>query len=190
MWFSNDGVSRDQVLYFTTNRYRFSVQIFREAGLSEENGLNMNIGQYALGLVGTVTSWLLMRRFGRRALFFYGLCMLFCFLMVIGGLGVISQENVGAAWALGSILLIYTYAYNCTVGPIVYCIVSEVPSTRVKIKTVVLARNVYNIVSRFNLSVFLLMMNRAASSTISSSPKCFHLQIGTGPARQVSSLLV
>lgn len=108
----------------------------------------MNVAQYALGLIGTLTSWLLMGKFGRRALFFYGLCTLFCFLMVIGGLGVISQENMAAAWALGSLLLVYTYVYNCTVGPLVYCIVSEVPSTRVKIKTVVIARNVYNLVSQ------------------------------------------
>lgn len=107
----------------------------------------MNIGQYALGLVGTVTSWFLMGRFGRRGLYFWGLCALFCFLMVIGGLGVISRSNAGASWALGAVLLVYTYVYNCTVGPICYAIVSEVSSTRLKIKTVVLARNIYNIVS-------------------------------------------
>lgn len=128
----------------------YSVQIYREAGLSEENGLNMNIAQYALGFIGTIVSWFLMRRVGRRALYFWGLCILFAFLMIIGGLGVISQENQGAAWALGSVLLVYTLFYNFTVGPVCYAIVSEISSTRLKIKTVVLARNVYNLGGIFN----------------------------------------
>ncbi|KAK5106520.1 hypothetical protein LTS08_000639 [Lithohypha guttulata] len=123
----------------------YSVQIFREAGLSGEDGLNMAIGQYALGFIGTLISWFLMSHIGRRALYFWGLCLLSCFLLVIGGLGVISQDNVGAAWALGSVLLVYTLVYNCTVGPVCYALVSEIPSTRAKVKTVVLARNVYNL---------------------------------------------
>lgn len=125
----------------------FAVQIYREAGLSAEDALNMNIGQYALGFVGTIISWFLMRRIGRRTLYVYGLLTLFVFLMVIGGLGVISRENKGAAWALGSLLMVYTLFYNFTVGPVCYAIVSEISSTRLKIKTVVLARNVYNLVS-------------------------------------------
>jgi SP family general alpha glucoside:H+ symporter-like MFS transporter len=125
----------------------FSVQIYREAGLSAENALNMNIGQYCMGAAGTVISWFLMRRIGRRTLYVYGLCILFALLMVVGGLGVISRENTGAAWALGSVLLVYTMFYNFTVGPVCYAIVSEISSTRLKIKTVILARNVYNLVS-------------------------------------------
>jgi SP family general alpha glucoside:H+ symporter-like MFS transporter len=88
-----------------------------------------------------------MRRIGRRTLYVYGLCILFALLMVVGGLGVISRENTGAAWALGSVLLVYTMFYNFTVGPVCYAIVSEISSTRLKIKTVILARNVYNLVS-------------------------------------------
>jgi SP family general alpha glucoside:H+ symporter-like MFS transporter len=125
----------------------FSVQIYREAGLSAENALNMNIGQYCMGAIGTIISWFLMRRIGRRTLYVYGLCILFGLLMVVGGLGVISRENTGAAWALGAVLLVYTMFYNFTVGPVCYALVAELSSTRLKIKTVVLARNVYNIVS-------------------------------------------
>ncbi|KAF2031106.1 MFS alpha-glucoside transporter-like protein [Setomelanomma holmii] len=116
----------------------FSVQIYREAGLSAEDALNMNNGQYCMGAMGTVISWFLMRRIGRRALYVYG------------GVGVISRERTGAAWALGSILLVYTMFFNFTVGPVCYAIVSEISSTRLKVKTVVLARNVYNLGSIFN----------------------------------------
>lgn len=124
----------------------YAVQIYREAGLSEANALNMNIGQYALGGVGTITSWFLMRRIGRRDLYVWGILILFILLMIIGGLGVISRQNTVAAWGLGSLLLVYTLFYNFTVGPVCYAIVAEIPSTRLKIKTVALARNTYNLV--------------------------------------------
>ena len=88
-----------------------------------------------------------MRRIGRRKLYVYGLITLFGFLMVVGGLGVIPRSNTGAAWALGSILLIYSLIYNFTVGPVCYAIVAEISSTRLKIKTVALACNIYNLVS-------------------------------------------
>jgi SP family general alpha glucoside:H+ symporter-like MFS transporter len=131
----------------------YSVQIYREAGLSAENALNMNIGQYCMGAIGTIVSWFLMRRIARRTLYVYGLCILFVLLLVVGGLGVISRENASAAWALGAVLLVYTMFYNFTVGPVCYAIVSEISSTRLKIKTVVLARNLYNIVSVHNGSL-------------------------------------
>jgi SP family general alpha glucoside:H+ symporter-like MFS transporter len=130
----------------------YSVQIYRESGLSAEGALNLNIGQYCLGIIGTIGSWFLMRRIGRRTLYVYGLIILCFFLMIIGGLGVISRENTGAAWALGSLLLVYTLFYNFTVGPVCYAIVAEISSTRLKIKTVVLARNIYNIVSLADFS--------------------------------------
>lgn len=125
----------------------FSVQIYREAGLSAADALNLNIGQYSMGAVGTIISWFAMKRIGRRVLYVYGLVALFVILMVVGGLGVISRTNTGAAWALGSLLLVYTALYDFTVGPVCYALVAEIPSTRLKIKTVVLARNLYNLVS-------------------------------------------
>ena len=64
-------------------------------------------------------------------------------LLVVGGLGV--SKSSGAGWGVGSLLLIYTFIYDFTVGPVCYSLVAEIPSTRLKIKTVVLARNFYNI---------------------------------------------
>ena len=41
----------------------------------------------------------------------------------------------------------FVITYDLTVGPICYCLVAEIPSTRLRIKTAVLARNAYNIAS-------------------------------------------
>ena len=69
------------------------------------------------------------------------MCLL---LIIVGGLGTSSNNNV-SGYGAGSLLLIYTFLYDITVGPVCYSLVAEIPSTRLKIKTVVLARNFYNI---------------------------------------------
>lgn len=42
-------------------------------------------------------------------------------------------------------LMIFVFIYDCTVGPVTYCLVAEMPSTRLRQKSVALARNAYNI---------------------------------------------
>lgn len=44
-------------------------------------------------------------------------------------------------------MMVFVVTYDLTVGPVAYCLVAEIPSTRLRIKTVVLARNAYNIAS-------------------------------------------
>jgi len=126
----------------------YSVQFYEQAGLPIEQSFNLNMGQYAMGAVGTIGSWFLMPHIGRRKLYIGGLLMQFLLLLGIGFAGIpekiSGQPNVGASWAVGSLLLIYTFIYDLTVGPVCYSLVAEIPSTRLKIKTVVLARNFYN----------------------------------------------
>ena len=38
----------------------------------------------------------------------------------------------------------YTFTYDLTVGPVCYSLVAEIPSTRLRQKTIVMARNFYN----------------------------------------------
>ena len=115
-----------------------------QAGLAEKDAFSLGVGQSAMGFVGTVGSWFLMPHFGRRTLYLWGQAVMFVILMIIGGLGIPAlSQNVG--WATGALILILTFAYDFTVGPVCYSLVAELPSTRLRIKTVVLARNVYNV---------------------------------------------
>ena len=122
----------------------FAVQFYERAGLDQENTFNFNLGQYAMGAVGTIASWFLMPHFGRRTLYLWGLGFLFCMLMIIGGMGVLGTAR-GPSLAAGTLLMIYTFVYDFTIGPVCYALVADIPSTRLKIKTVVLARNLYNV---------------------------------------------
>ena len=83
-------------------------------------------------------------------------------LLVIGFLGIISKKSVPAQWAVGSLLLIYTFFYDATVGPICYSLVSELSSTRLRTKTIVLARNLYNICGLITNIITPRMLNPSA----------------------------
>lgn len=66
------------------------------------------IGQYGINCVGVFGAWWLMARgIGRRTLFFYGLCYMFCILMVCGGMAPLSVHHKQAAgWATGVLMLL------------------------------------------------------------------------------------
>lgn len=142
----------------------YSVQFLQRGGLDEENAINMSIGQYAMGAVGTILSWFVMGYVGRRKIYIWGIGVMIIVLMGIGCAGIperlatndlegpqeenepLEDESAAAAsWAIGSLIIVYTFVYDITVGPVCYALVAEIPSTRMKIKTVVLARNLYNL---------------------------------------------
>ncbi|OAL49126.1 maltose permease MAL61 [Pyrenochaeta sp. DS3sAY3a] len=125
----------------------YSTYFFQQAGLSDSDAFSMSLGQYAIGAVGVFIAWALIQRVGRRTLYVCGDIVMVILLVIIGGLGVIPKGNIGAQWGIGAMLLLFAAAYNCTVGPVCYSIVAEIPSTRLRQKTVVIARNTYNLAS-------------------------------------------
>ncbi|KAK4095869.1 sugar transporter-like protein [Parathielavia hyrcaniae] len=123
----------------------YSTYFYQQAGMAVEDSFSMSLGQYALGIVGTLMSWFFMQWFGRRTLYLWGQIAMVALLLSIGCAAFAGKENVAAQWAIGSLLLIYTFTYDATVGPVCYSLVSELTSTRLRTKSVVLARNMYNI---------------------------------------------
>jgi len=120
----------------------------------------MYLFQYALGFLGTLGSWFLMSRAGRRTLYVRGLAALTLLLFLIGLISI--SDSKGASWGIGSMLLVYTFAYDLTVGPVCYSLVAEIPSTRLKTKTIVLARNLYNVMGIVNGIITPYMLNPTA----------------------------
>ncbi|KAI9738379.1 MAG: hypothetical protein M1834_008882 [Cirrosporium novae-zelandiae] len=85
-----------------------------------------------------------MSRVGRRALYLYGLAILFILALLIGTLATLSSST-SVSWAIGSMLLMWQLVYDLTIGPVSYSLVAEIPSARLRQKTIILARNLYNI---------------------------------------------
>jgi SP family general alpha glucoside:H+ symporter-like MFS transporter len=104
-----------------------------------------------------------MAHFGRRTLYLSGQAITFIFVLLIGILScvndfvaahsktkknpseIIDPHPSPLNWTIAALLLAFTLAYDATLGPICYSLVSEIPSTRLRSKTIVLARNCYNI---------------------------------------------
>ncbi|KAK7449921.1 hypothetical protein CaCOL14_010142 [Colletotrichum acutatum] len=140
----------------------YSTYFYQQAGMAKENAFTMSLAQYALGALGTVFSWFLMQHFGRRTLYLSGQGIMCAILTAIGFASLAGKSNVAAQWAIGSLLLVYTFMYDCTVGPVCYSLVSELSSTRLRTKTVVLARNLYNITGITTNILTPLMLNPSA----------------------------
>ncbi|KAJ6103202.1 sugar transporter [Penicillium sp. IBT 16267x] len=121
----------------------YSTYFFEQAGLAQSNAFTISLVMYALGAVGTMASWFLMGWFGRRTLYLSGQAVQGAVLLIAGILGCISDS--GVSWGVGAMLLVYTVCYDATVGPVCYSLISELSSTRLRIKSAVLARNFYNI---------------------------------------------
>jgi SP family general alpha glucoside:H+ symporter-like MFS transporter len=87
----------------------YSTYFYQQAGLATARAFDMSMVQYALGAIGTMLSWVFMKRFGRRSLYIWGMVAMEVLLLVIGGLGFADPlRNSGIAWAVGSGLLMFT----------------------------------------------------------------------------------
>lgn len=121
----------------------YSTYFLKQAGLSEYDAYAFAMGQYAINMVGVFGAWGLMTwGIGRRSLYVYGLCGLCTMLCILGFLGLVGDEHKEQrALATGSIMVVWALFYQLTVGTVCYSLVSELPSRRLQIKTVVLGRN-------------------------------------------------
>ncbi|RMD42597.1 hypothetical protein DV735_g2558, partial [Chaetothyriales sp. CBS 134920] len=125
----------------------YSTYFYQQAGLATTQSFNMSLIQYALAVVGVWIAWAMLPRFGRRTLYLMGLSGLAMTLLIIGGLGSINNPSSAISWAIGSMLLVYTVIYDITVGPICYSLVSEIPSSRLRSKSIALARITYQLLN-------------------------------------------
>lgn len=124
-----------------------SAFFYQQAGISASDSFKLNWGKDAINFVGTVTSWFVLNKVGRKTLMFSGMSTIFVLLLIIGFLGIHQPTSTAEAWAAGTLVLLLSATANFSIGPVVYTIVSEMPSTRLRAKTIILARNAYNAIN-------------------------------------------
>ena len=127
-----------------------STYFYENSGLADADAFDLNMAGYALGAIGTLASWFLIRWACKRTIYILGLAVLFTFLVVIGLTGIAPSSNKSASWAIDSMILAYSFVYDLTIGPVCYSLVAEISSTRLEAKSIVLARNFYNIACIIN----------------------------------------
>lgn len=140
----------------------FSAYFFQQAGLSTDISFDFSMALYAIAMVGVFVAWFAMTRLGRRTLFVGGLVFMCLVLLIIGFVALAPPMAKGPNFAIGSLLLVWALVYNITVGTITYSIVTEIPSGRLRTKTVVLGRNLYNVIGIINGVITPRMLNPSA----------------------------
>jgi MFS family permease len=120
----------------------YSTYYMQLAGFSTSMSFNLQITQQVLSLVGNVMSWYLVDRVGRRNLTFYGLAVLTVILFVMAGCATIGTRS-GKKGTV-SMILLYCWWYNVTIGATAFTILCEVPTSRLRIKTIAIGLALQN----------------------------------------------
>ncbi|TVY41052.1 Maltose permease [Lachnellula occidentalis] len=142
----------------------YSTYFLEQAGLATPKAYDFALGQYGINMIGVFGAWFLMTLgIGRRSLYIYGLCGLCSMLFIIGFLGLVPEAHkTQASLATGCMLLIWALCYQLTVGTVCYSLVAELSTRRLQIKTVVLGRNLYNVVAIICSTITPYMLNPTA----------------------------
>lgn len=109
------------------------------------DAFNLTVGDRLIALVGTALSWVMLTFFGRRTIFMIGITCNVILLLCIG-CSALSPTN-GGSWAQSILLMCWPFITSMTVGSVAFAIVSEVGSTRLRAKTIAVARNFWNLLN-------------------------------------------
>lgn len=138
----------------------YCTYFFRQAGLATSQAFKFGLGVTAMAFVGTLLSWILVHRMGRRSIFLGGIAFLATLHYIIGGLAIVSASGNGSAkWAQAGLTMLWVFVYDFTIGPLAYCIVGETSSTRLRAKTIALSRNFYYLWIVFSNVISPYMLN-------------------------------
>ncbi|KAI0017655.1 sugar transporter [Xylariomycetidae sp. FL0641] len=136
----------------------YSTYFFTLAGLSSGNSLKLALGNYAIAFAGTLTSWFIQTKCGRRETYLWGLVAMLPPMLIVGFIDLApASENI--RWAQAALLLVWFFLYGSTIGPVPYAIAAEVGASRLRSKTISLGRNMYYVLSILNTIVAPYMLN-------------------------------
>jgi SP family general alpha glucoside:H+ symporter-like MFS transporter len=134
-----------QILAGTNFAYN-STYFFEQVGLSTEITYGLNVGGTAMALFATLLSWFfLMPYLGRRTIYLYGMMSMALVLILIGILNV-KESATGVGMAQAGLTLFWTFLFQLSVGQLGWAIPAEMGSTRLRQKTICLARNFYYVI--------------------------------------------
>jgi hypothetical protein len=115
----------------------FSTYFFQLAGLEDSSSFNLGVGVTACGVVGTVMSWLIINRIGRRRIFLSGMFMLTTINLLIGILSFINTS--ASSWAQASLTVVWAFFYQVSIGAVAFVLLGETSTITLRAKTAALA---------------------------------------------------
>lgn len=117
--------------------------VYEQAGLSDELSYDLGLVGTAIAFLGVIVSWLYIAKAGRRTIWLWGSYMLVVCLFLIAIMSCVTPQTKALGWAESIMCIVWLGSYSMSVGPIVYTIVAEIGSTRLRTQTVVLGRSMY-----------------------------------------------
>ncbi|KAH7309882.1 general substrate transporter [Stachybotrys elegans] len=128
-------------LYFAYN----STYFFQQVGLDSQTTYYLNVGGNAMGLFACFVAWFaIMPYVGRRTAYVWGMFAMGVILYVIGALNT-RTSNDSVAMVQAVLTLIWTFTFQLSAGQLGWALPAEIGSTRLRQKTICLARNAYAI---------------------------------------------
>lgn len=115
----------------------YSTYYFELAGNSVQRSFQLSCGAQALSIAGNICSWFLIDSLGRRPLILWGLCGLTVLLFITGGLGTSSAP--GPLQGTVALIMLYNFVFNLIIGSVVYTIIAEIPTGKLRSKTIALS---------------------------------------------------
>ena len=119
-----------------------NVQFFQKAGMSTDFAFSFSLILNALSIVGVAVSWVLLRYYGRRPIYIWGIISIIVANVIIGVLGAASDSSA-VAYAAGGLMTWINFAFHFSLGPVCYTIVGELPASRLRARSIVLGRFTY-----------------------------------------------
>ena len=136
-----------------------STYFFQQVGLDVDASYSLGWGANGLALLACFVNWfLLMPRFGRRTVYIWGMAAMAIELILIGILNVWTDHK-SVAWVQAILTLVWTFTFQLSAGQLGWALPAEIGSTRLRQKTVCLARNVSNILGTIGGTLNNYMVN-------------------------------
>ena len=120
----------------------YAVYFFELAGLETSNAFNLGVGLLAVGFIGTCLSWPLIAYIGRRSIYNYGLVILTVLVFLVGILDIVPDYNLTISYTQSSMMVVYNFFYDLTIGPLCFVIISETSSAKLRSKTIAISTTV------------------------------------------------
>jgi len=109
--------------------------------MSAVMAFNYSMAIQSVNIVATGIAIFLTGYVGRRTSYLYGTAAIALFQLVLGVLGVAGGSDVALGVAVMMIMI--QLAFKLSVGPICYSIIADIPNSRLRNKTIALARATY-----------------------------------------------
>lgn len=121
----------------------YGTYYIQRSGFTTSQSFQLSCGAQALSIFGSIASWFVLDRWGRRFVVLYGMISLFILNILIAGLG-LKTENKSFTTATAALITMYNFFFNSGIGPISYVINSEIPTSALRAKTVALGIGLNN----------------------------------------------